>query len=186
MWLSVRKHALQILIVFGGLTGLPFGPSSPGGPLAPAGPAAPGGPASPFSPLSPLGPYSGEEWQRTFTTSVPQVALFFLSALNWRGDKNWRAVGVHREKLDPKLISVCVTEDNNCEWSHHCWCEMILKCLHVFFQLSDLPDIMLLCLFSPDTKGQLNLKCSVCSISAHTVYHCTISNYKLRPWGDGW
>ena len=69
------------MIVFGGLTGLPFGPSSPGGPLAPAGPAAPGGPASPFSPLSPLGPYSGEEWQRTFTTSVPQEALYFLSAL---------------------------------------------------------------------------------------------------------
>lgn len=43
-----------------GLTGLPFGPSSPGGPLAPAGPAAPGGPASPFSPLSPLGPCSDE------------------------------------------------------------------------------------------------------------------------------
>lgn len=52
VWL---KAPLQIFV---GLTGLPFGPSSPGGPLAPAGPAAPGGPASPFSPLSPLGPYS--------------------------------------------------------------------------------------------------------------------------------
>lgn len=46
--------------MFVGLTGLPFGPSSPGGPLAPAGPAAPGGPASPFSPLSPLGPCRNE------------------------------------------------------------------------------------------------------------------------------
>lgn len=52
------------------LTGLPFGPSSPGGPLAPAGPAAPGGPASPFSPLSPLGPYS----------DVGEVGVFLMSA----------------------------------------------------------------------------------------------------------
>lgn len=40
------------------LTGLPFGPSSPGGPLGPGGPAAPAGPASPFSPRSPLEPYN--------------------------------------------------------------------------------------------------------------------------------
>lgn len=56
------------------LTGLPFGPSSPGGPLAPAGPAAPGGPASPFSPLSPLGPYSDE----VFLMSTSKEAEFFL------------------------------------------------------------------------------------------------------------
>lgn len=58
-------------IFAGRLTGLPFGPSSPGGPLAPAGPAAPGGPASPFSPLSPLGPYGSERVMRgAFMTAV--------------------------------------------------------------------------------------------------------------------
>lgn len=115
VWLSAGKHSLQILRVFGGLTGLPFGPSSPGGPLAPAGPAAPGGPASPFSPLSPLGPYSGGGGGGHWLHQLHRWQHFFKS-LHWTGrDKNWRAVRVCWEKLDPKLISVCVTEDNS-EW----------------------------------------------------------------------
>lgn len=64
------------------LTGLPFGPSSPGGPLAPAGPAAPGGPASPFSPLSPLGPYSGGRNGEGISTT-DCCFFFFYHSVRW-------------------------------------------------------------------------------------------------------
>lgn len=133
------------LRISGRLTGLPFGPSSPGGPLAPAGPAAPGGPASPFSPLSPLGPYSVGVGEGIHHISI--MGHHFFKHLHWI---EWSL----KTDLWPVVAEsqgwFQCAKDNNSGWLT----EMTLETGIVLVLHHDLLDMMLLCLYSPG-RGNL-------------------------------
>lgn len=129
-WVPENTLATAILRVFGGLTGLPFGPSSPGGPLAPAGPAAPGGPASPFSPLSPLGPYNWGSWGGHSLHQYSSAGDSIVLSLQWteRGMKTdvWTKAA---ERNGIQSWSQCVWQRTTTLDGQHCWCEMRLSSL---------------------------------------------------------